>query len=160
MLEVKTLAKKIKARSATFSRAGGEDLRDKVAFDQRHEGDRKESHMDVWASAFRQRREQSKGPEVGRDCQVWGLAATPAELKASVPGQVSERSQGGRLRSSSSCWGPRAMLRMLFLLYALIFLGNFTPIFQAGSKAHCLHSHGATDTSTKALSKAAPQLPG
>jgi len=63
-LEVKNPMKKTKAglaRSVILSRAGREDLMEKVAFDQRHEGDKKVSHMDVWGRAFRQRREQSKG---------------------------------------------------------------------------------------------------
>lgn len=80
MPEVKTLAKKIKAglaRRVLFSRAGGDDLMDKVAFDQRHEGDKMGSHGDTWGSAFRQRREQSQGPEVGRGWRVWGRAVTP-----------------------------------------------------------------------------------
>lgn len=59
---------------------------EKVAFDQRHEGNKKVSHMDAWGRAFERRREQSKDPEWACGWQVWVVAGTPARLKPSVPG--------------------------------------------------------------------------
>lgn len=59
-LEIKTTMKKTKAglaRSVILGRAGREDFIEKVAFDQRHEGDKKVNHRDVRGRELRRKRE-------------------------------------------------------------------------------------------------------